>query len=264
MLKYCTKARTLSKLQCIYFRKIYIMEKHYLTPLFSPKSIVVFAGVPLHLETENVAEQTGKSEEALLGLNNPDHPDDSAVDSTAFATLPVRNISHQISSQIRNSGFAGPITFLDVSMSGRLADLAQSRADLAVIALPDEELVEALEVAGRIQCRSALIISSGVGAALARELHAIAQRHGIYLLGPNCLGYQCPRLKINASLAGSLAQNGSLALISQSGALTSSILDWAGKMPWGFQPWFHWGQILQSIWRKPSIFWLLILRHKVS
>ena len=81
---------------------------------------------------------------------------------------------------------------------------------------------------------AALIISSGVDQTHARDLHAIARKHGIHLLGPNCLGYQRPRLKINASVAGSLAQTGSLALVSQSGALTSSILDWANKNAVGF------------------------------
>ncbi len=173
------------------------MEKHYLTPLFSPNSIVVFAG-------------------------KPDAPDSQS------------SYGRSISAQIRDSGFAGKVTFLDVSMSGTLGDLAHSRADLAVIALPNEELVSALEVVGRIQCQAALIISSGVDQVQAKELHAIARKHGIHLLGPNCLGYQRPRLKINASIAGALAQPGSLALVSQSGALTSSILDWASKNAVGF------------------------------
>jgi len=119
-------------------------------------------------------------------------------------------------------------------MSGTLGELAHSRADLSVVALPNEELVSAREVAGRIRCQAALIISSGVDQAHAKDLHAIALKHGIHLLGPNCLGYQRPRLKINASVAGSLARQGSLALISQSGALTSSILDWGSKNAVGF------------------------------
>ena len=173
------------------------METHYLSPLFSPKSIVVFAG-----KADAPDSQTG--------------------------------YGRSIRAQLEQGGFAGPVTFLDVGMSGTLADLAHSRADLAIIALPNEELAFALEVAGRIQCRAALIISAGVPAALARELHAIARKHDIHLLGPNCLGYQRPRLNINASVAGPLAQPGSLALISQSGALTSAILDWGSKNAVGF------------------------------
>lgn len=173
------------------------METHYLSPLFSPKSIVVFAG-------------------------NASEP--------ATQTTYGRNIG----AQLAQGGFTGPVTFLEVGMSGTLTDLAHARADLAVIALPDADLAFALEVAGRIQCRAALILSSGVPAALARELHAIARKYGIHLLGPNCLGYQRPRLNINASVAGQLARPGSLALVSQSGALTSAILDWGSQNAVGF------------------------------
>jgi acetyltransferase len=173
------------------------MDKHYLTSLFSPSSIVVFAG-------------------------QVDQPDTQT------------NYGRCIVGQIRDSGFAGKVTFLDVNMSGTLNDLAHARADLAVIALPNEELAFALELAARIQCQAALIISSGVDQEHAKQLHAIARKHGIHLLGPNCIGYQRPRLNINASVAGALAQPGSLALVSQSGALTCSVLDWARKNEVGF------------------------------
>ena len=59
----------------------------------------------------------------------------------------------------QNNAFEGTVTYLDIHMKGTLGDLAQSRADLAVIALPNEQLEAAMEVVGRIQCRSALILS---------------------------------------------------------------------------------------------------------
>jgi acetyltransferase len=62
----------------------------------------------------------------------------------------------------------------------------------------------------------------------------IARRSGMHLLGPNCLGFQRPLTGLNASVAGPMAAKGPLALISQSGALTSSILDWAAKNDVGF------------------------------
>ncbi|MRV72834.1 GNAT family N-acetyltransferase [Duganella sp. FT92W] len=173
------------------------MQAHYLTPLFSPASMVVFCG-------------------------KEDQPESQS------------SYGRGIRAQLEQGGFSGPVTYLDVCMSGTLSDLAHSRADLAVIALPNEEVAFALEVAGRIQCRAALVISAGVAPPLARELHAIARKHGLHLLGPNSLGYQRPRLNLNASMAGRLAQPGSLALISQSGALTAAILDWADKNAVGF------------------------------
>ncbi len=173
------------------------MDKHYLTPLFSPESIVVFAG----------------------------HPEDAALPGSHAAAL------HQA---LRAQRFSGSITFLDTSTSGTLADLAQSRADLAIIALPPAEIAAALEIAGRVTCRAALVMSSGVDAEQARELSRIARRAGMHLLGPNSLGLQRPVLGLNASAAGPLAKPGSLALVSQSGALITSMLDWARGNAVGF------------------------------
>ncbi|HJU71621.1 MAG TPA: bifunctional acetate--CoA ligase family protein/GNAT family N-acetyltransferase [Paucimonas sp.] len=166
------------------------MDKHFLTPLFTPESIVVFAGDAARPDAQNA-------------------------------------LGKLIAQQLQGNGFTGPLTFLDIDMRGSLSDLAQSRADLAIIALPNPQLAAALEVAGRIRSKAALIVSIGVDAALAAQLHAIARQHGMVLLGPNCMGFQRPRLGLNASVLGSLAQPGALALVSQSGALTASILDWA-------------------------------------
>ena len=173
------------------------MDKHYLTPLFSPDSIVVFAG-------------------------KVDAPDTQTAQARALIT------------SLQGQKFTGTLTFLDIHTTGTLADLAQTRADLAIIALPSEDVAAALEVAGRIKCRAALVISSGINGALAADLHRVARRHGMHLLGPNCLGFQRPRSGLNASVAGGLATPGPLALVSQSGALTASILDWASQNAVGF------------------------------
>ncbi len=173
------------------------MDKHFLSSLFSPASIVVFAG-------------------------KPDEPD---------SLTPQAKVLHDA---ITAQRFTGKLVFLDIHFTGTLADLATVRADLAIIALPASEVSAALEIAGRIKCHAALVISSGIDAAHAAELHRIAKRDDIYLLGPNCLGFQRPQLQLNASVAGELASHGPLALVSQSGALTASILDWAKKNAVGF------------------------------
>ena len=171
------------------------MDKHYLTSLFVPDSIVVFAGA----------------------LDAPGTPQAQAL----LAALKAQP-------------FSGTLSFLDTHTTGTLADLAQTRADLAIIALPLEDVAAALEVAGRIKCRSALVVSSGINATLGADLQRVAKRHGMHLLGPNCLGFQSPRRGLNASVAGALAAPGHLALVSQSGALTASILDWAQQNAVGF------------------------------
>ena len=160
------------------------MDQHFLTPLFSPRSIVVFAG-------------------------DPEQPDTQSPMARALLA------------QLTETGYAGTVSFLDTEMTGTLSDLAHSRADLAIIALPHDRLEAALEIAGRIRCRAALVLSANLPAAQCATLHAVARRHGVQLLGPNSLGFQRPLLKLNASAAGPLAAPGPLALVSQSGSLTS-------------------------------------------
>ncbi len=173
------------------------MDKHYLTPLFSPESVVVFAGL---------------------------------ADDPAGQTPHARALREALRAQ----RYSGTLQFLDVHTSGTLADLAQTRADLAIIALPPQDVAAALEIAGRMACRSAVVIGSGIGAEQAAELKKVARREGVSLLGPNSLGLQRPHLQLNASTAGPLAKAGPLALVSQSGALTAAMLDWAGQNAVGF------------------------------
>lgn len=173
------------------------MDKHYLTPLFAPQSIVVFGG----------------EQDVDLGR--------TSLGGTLRQALQAQR-------------YAGTVQYVDVHTSGTLADLAQAHADLALIALPSQDVAAALEVAGRMACRSALVISSGIDADQATELKRIAKREGMHLLGPNSLGFQRPQAQLNASAAGPLAKAGSLALVSQSGALTSSMLDWASQNGVGF------------------------------
>ena len=173
------------------------MDQHYLTPLFEPQSILLFTG------PQSAPEQQTPQARALLA-------------------------------HMAQQPFKGRVTPLDIHTTGTLADLAQARADLAIIALPEDEIVPALELAGRIKVKAALVLSAGIGAAKAQEMHRVAQRHGMWLLGPNSQGLQRPDLQLNASSAGALAATGQLALVSQSGALTASILDWARQNHVGF------------------------------
>ena len=173
------------------------MDKHYLTPLFCPASIAVFAG---------------------------------RGDAAATQTRQAR----QLHAALRAQRYSGELHFLDIESSGTLGDLARSRADLAVIALPPPDIAAALELAARMGCRAALIVGSGIAAEQATALKSLARREGIALLGPNSLGLQRPALQLNAGVFGPLAASGPLALVCQSGALTVAMLDWAKHNGVGF------------------------------
>ena len=174
-----------------------MLDKHYLTPLFAPSSVVVLAGPGNQLDS-------------------------------------LTPVARHVQEALRAQKYTGTLTFVDIHTSGTLADLAQARADLAVIALPADEVIAALEIAGRMNCRAAVVISTGMSQQQAAELKRIAKREGMFLLGPNSLGIQRPSLQLNASAVGPLASEGSLGLVCQSGALTASILDWARSNGVGF------------------------------
>ena len=172
------------------------MDRHFLTPLFQPKSIVVFAGDP-----------------------------DAEPPNREAATL---------RKALAEGSYKGTVTWLDVGMTGTLGDLAHSRSDLALIALPHDQTLAALEIVGRVRCRAAMVLSTGMAPALCTELHQTARRYGVNLLGPNTMGLQRPAIGLNAGALGPLATAGPLALVSQSGALTSAMLDWAARQGVGF------------------------------
>jgi acetyltransferase len=184
------------------------MDDHYLSTLLNPRSIVVFAG-------KNSA--------------------DAAANQDAAANVqPDNELAATVVANLKEGGYQGTVTYQDINSSSTLADFTQAHADLALIALPAEHVNLALEAAGHISCRAAVILTCGIDANQAKQLHAIAKQYGMLLLGPNCLGFQRPRQKLNVGTLGPLAEVGNLGLISQSGALTSSMLDWAQQNAVGF------------------------------
>jgi len=173
------------------------MDKHYLSPLFEPQSILLFTGPQDHPETQTLQAK------ALLA-------------------------------HMKAQPFKGQVTPVDTRAVGTLADLTKAGADLALIALPQAEILPALELAGRMRVKSALVLSEDIDAEQAQVMHQVAQRYGYCLLGPNSQGIQRPALGLNANISGDLAAGGQLALVTQSGALTAAILDWARQNRVGF------------------------------
>jgi acetyl coenzyme A synthetase (ADP forming)-like protein len=113
--------------------------------------------------------------------------------------------------------------------------------DLAVIIVPALAVANVLEECGRKGVRAAIVISAGFkeigeeGAQRERELQQIAQRYGIALLGPNCLGIinTDPTVSLNATFAPGMPRQGNIAFISQSGALGVAALEYAQRQKIG-------------------------------
>jgi acetyltransferase len=112
--------------------------------------------------------------------------------------------------------------------------------DLAVICIPIQGVPEVIKECGEAGIKAAIIISAGgkeageEGLAVDHAIHEAAQKAGVRYFGPNCMGLLCPGSHLNASFAAFSADPGSLAFISQSGALGSAILGWATQNHIGF------------------------------
>ncbi|MBM4287612.1 MAG: bifunctional acetate--CoA ligase family protein/GNAT family N-acetyltransferase [Deltaproteobacteria bacterium] len=115
-----------------------------------------------------------------------------------------------------------------------------SPVDLAVIAVPIAGVPEIIRECGGVGIPGAIIISAGgkevgrEGQAIEEEIQAAAREGNVRYLGPNCMGIICPHTNLNASFAAHSARPGSLALLSQSGAICSATLDWAVSEKIGF------------------------------
>jgi acetyl coenzyme A synthetase (ADP forming)-like protein len=113
-----------------------------------------------------------------------------------------------------------------------LAELDE-KPDLVVIAVPTIAVKGAVADAIAAGAGAVIVITAGFketgpeGAALEAEITALCHRAGVRLMGPNCLGLLNTQAKLNASFAKQTPTEGSISVISQSGALCTAILDWA-------------------------------------
>jgi acetyltransferase len=121
----------------------------------------------------------------------------------------------------------------------RLADLPQP-PECAVFVTPARTLPGLIAEAGAAGVRAAVVMSSGfaeagpAGQALQEAMLAAARRHGVRILGPNCLGVMRTDAGLDATFSPVAALPGGLALVSQSGAICTAILDWARGAGVGF------------------------------
>jgi acetyl coenzyme A synthetase (ADP forming)-like protein len=118
--------------------------------------------------------------------------------------------------------------------------VAPGPVDLAVVVIPANQVATALIECGEKGVKGVAVISAGFrevgpeGWQRERELVDIARRYGICLVGPNCLGIIDTIASLNASFAVGMPRSGSIAFLSQSGALCTAVLDMALAQDVGF------------------------------
>ena len=136
------------------------------------------------------------------------------------------------------AGFGGTLVpvnpeggeLLGLEVLPRLADYPHS-VDLALITVPAEKTVQAVQDAIAQRVGAVVVVASGFrekgpeGARLEEELAALCRRAGVRLLGPNCLGLIHTGHRLNASFSRRMPQAGNVAIFSQSGALCTAMMD---------------------------------------
>lgn len=182
------------------------MKKHYLNKLFEPKSV------------------------AIIGASDREN-----------------SVGGQVLRNIREGGFSGdiyPVNPKHGEVQGlpcypSLKDIDHP-VDLVVIAIPAKAIGDTLRQCGEHGVGAVIVLSAGfseigkAGQALQNEIVDIARTHDIPLVGPNCLGIIRPRTGLNATFAKSPARTGQVALVAQSGAFCTALLDWADAEGFGF------------------------------
>jgi len=128
------------------------------------------------------------------------------------------------------------------------------RLDLAIVATPAQTVPAIIGQCVDAGVRAAVVISAGfreqgdAGAALETEIQKHLQRGSLRLVGPNCMGFMNPSIGLNATFAKSMPAKGSVAFLSQSGALQTAILDWSAREHVGFSAIVSTGSMLDVGW----------------
>ena len=159
-----------------------------------------------------------------------------------------RSVGGKVLANLVGGGYAGVVypvnpdheSVLGIQCHPDVARLPHT-PDLAILCSPAEQVPAQVAACGDAGILGLIIVTAGfketgaAGRALEQRIRAERSRYpGMRILGPNCLCVIVPRLNLNASFAPAMPKDGGIAFISQSGALCSSVLDWALEGKIGF------------------------------
>ncbi len=199
--------------------------------------------------------------DAPIGLNARDsHPLDVIFRPRGVALVGASerpgSVGRTVMWNLLSSPFGGTIypvnqrrsNILGVRTYPSLAELPE-RPDLVVVTTPAPSVPAILREAVEAGIPGGIVISAGFkeagpeGIALEREIAEITAGK-MRIIGPNCLGVMNPVIGLNATFAARSAKAGSVAFLSQSGALCTAVLDWSLKENVGFSGFVSMGSML--------------------
>lgn len=143
--------------------------------------------------------------------------------------------------KVLSAGFTGPVQVVNphrVKREGILwapsLDQIEQVPDLAIVMTPPATVPALIGELGKLGTKTVVVLTAGLTADQRQAMLDAAKPHVLRIVGPNCLGLVSPRAKLDATFARARARDGGLALISQSGALVTAMLDWAEARDIGF------------------------------
>lgn len=158
------------------------------------------------------------------------------------ASRSANTIGHEIVSNLVRYGFTGPVYPINPSATSvnsirayPSVSVLSEAPDLAVVAVPKRHVAGVAEECGQAGVKGLVVISAGFrevggeGQAREQELVEIVRRHGMRMIGPNCMGVlnADPAVSMNATFAPSMPPFGRVGFMTQSGAMGLSVLDYA-------------------------------------
>lgn len=177
------------------------------------------------------------------------------------ASRQPNTIGHQIVSNLVAHGFTGPVypvnpraTSINSMHAWPDLDSLPTPVDCAIVCVPRELVNDIAEECGAHGVKGLVVISAGFrevggeGIERERQLLETVRRHGMRMLGPNCMGVinTDPTVRMNGTFAPLMPPGGKAAFVSQSGALGVSVLDYATEFGIGI------GQFV-SMGNKPDV-----------
>lgn len=170
-----------------------------------------------------------------------------AVDPTSLAIVGASSragsLGRVVMDNVLAAGFPGrvwPVNPKYEEIAGlrcfaRIADIP-GVPDLAVIVTPPKTVPEVVHALGMLGTRTAVVITAGLSEdnCLKQAMLDAARPFLFRIIGPNTVGIIVPSASLNASFAHLLPPPGGIALLSQSGAIATSLIDWAVENNLGF------------------------------
>ncbi len=156
-------------------------------------------------------------------------------------------LGHRVLANVLDSGYKGQVypinpkadEILGLKCFGSVSDVPGD-IDQVIVVIPAKAVASVLDEAGRKGVKGAIIITAGFresgeeGLKHELELLQIANKYGMRIIGPNCLGIIDTWTPLNASFSNNTTEAGTIAFTSQSGALGTGMLDYALAANIGF------------------------------